>query len=161
MSQHPERSPAWNLGLKSAREEDMNNYRVYCLYTKIDGIFSIGYGKVAPHERKSCVNGAVSEWKKQWTKTLNTSLKWRYLRACEARSIPIYREVVSSCETKQRAEELKYALLQMYPGILCNVRGVRREHVMKELPAFLLRGENSFPAHRPGFRRKRVQKAIG
>ena len=161
MSQHPERSPAWNLGPKSAREEDMNNYSVYCLYTKIEGIFSIGYEKVAHHERKSRVRGTVSEWKQQRTKTLNTSLKWRYIRACEARRIPIYREVVSSCETKQRAEELKDALIHMYPGILCNVRGVSREHVMKELPAFLMQRENSFPAHRPGFQRKRVQKAIG
>lgn len=161
MSQHPERSPAWNLGPKSAREEDMNNYSVYCLYTKIEGIFYIGYGKVAHNDRKSCVSGTVSEWKKQRTKTLNNSLKWRYIRACEARSIPIYGEVVYSCETKQRAEELKYALIQMYPGILCNVRGVSREHVMKELPAFLMQRENSFPAHRPGFQRKRVQKAIG
>ncbi len=139
----------------------MNNYSVYCLYTKIEGIFSIGYEKVAHHERKSRVRGTVSEWKQQRTKTLNTSLKWRYIRACEARSIPIYREVVSSCETKQRAEELKDALIHMYPGILCNVRGVSREHVMKELPAFLMQRENSFPAHRPGFQRKRVQKAIG
>ena len=155
MSQHPERSPAWNLGPESAREEDMNNYSVYCLYTKIEGIFSIGYGKVAHTAKKSCVSGTASEWKQQRTKTLNTRMKWRYIRACEARSIPIYREVVSSCETKQRAEELKYAPIQMYPGILCNVRGVRREHVMKELPAFLMQGENSFPAHRPGFRRPR------
>jgi len=161
MSQHPERSPAWNLGPQSAREEDMNNYSVYCLYTKIAGLFSIEYGKAAHHERTSWVSGTASEWKKQRTKTLNTSMKWRYIRACEARSIPIYREVVYSCETKQRAEELKYALIQMYPGVLCNVRGVRREHVMKELPAFLRQGENSFPASRPGFQRKRGQKAIG
>ena len=139
----------------------MNNYSVYYLYTKIEGIFYIGYGKAAHNDRKSYVSGTASEWKKQRTKTLNNSMKWRYIRACEARSIPIYREVVYSCETKQRAEEVTYALIQMYPGILCNVRGVRREHVMKELPAFLMWGENSFPAHRPGFRRNRVQKAIG
>jgi hypothetical protein len=74
---------------------------------------------------------------------------------------PYIERLCIRCETKQRAKEVKYALIQMNPGILCNVRGVRREHVMKELPAFLMQGENSFPAHRPGFRRKRVQKAIG
>src|SRR6266487_4997096 len=110
MSQHPERSPAWNLGPESAREEDMNNYSVYCLYTKIEGIFSIGYGKVAHNAKKSGVSGTASEWKQQRTKTLNTRMKWRYIRACEARRIPIYREVVSSCETKQRAEEVKYLI---------------------------------------------------
>jgi hypothetical protein len=94
MSRHPERSLAENLGPKSAREENMNSYSVYYLYTKIEGIFYIGYGRVAHNERKSCVSGTVSEWKKQWTKTLNTSMKCRYIRACEARRIPIYREVV-------------------------------------------------------------------
>src|SRR5438105_15711031 len=79
MSRHPERSPAWNLGPKSAREENMNNYRVYCLYTKIEGIFSLGYGKAAHNDRKSWVSGTASEWKQQPTKTLHTSMKWSYI----------------------------------------------------------------------------------
>ena len=91
----------------------MNNYSVYYLYTKIEGIFYIGYGKAAHNDRKSYVSGTASEWKKQRTKILNTSMKWRYIRACEAWSIPIYREVVYSCETKQRAEEVRYALIQV------------------------------------------------
>jgi hypothetical protein len=104
-----------------------NNYIVYCLYTKVGGVFYVGCGR-----GESRLRNTVRECEQPY---LSNSLKCRYIHACQARGIQVHAWVVCQCSKKQRAEEIEYALIQMYPSALTNA--LLNWHPMRQLPDFL------------------------
>jgi hypothetical protein len=118
-----------------------DTYIVYCLYTKVEGVFYIGCGQTAHGKQKSRLGNTVREC--QNARQANYScLKCRYIRACLAKGIQVETWVTCTSSDKQSAEEMEYALIQLYPYVLTN--SALNWHPMQQLPAFLSTGQERY-----------------
>lgn len=121
-----------------------DNSIVYCLYTEVEGVFYIGCSS-----RESRLKSTVKECEQPYH---YNCMKCRYIHACQARGIKIHAWVICRCSDKQRAEEMEYALIQMYPHALTN--SMLNWHPMKHLPHFL----QGLPEQPKGAGRARAQR---
>jgi hypothetical protein len=114
-------------GKKKNTTSKKKEYSVYCLYTEVEGVFYVGCG-----QSPSRLHTTIEECRQKYRVNC---MKCRYISACTARRITIHTWVACTCQTKQSAEEIEYALIQMYPSVLTN--DALNWHPLKHLPAFL------------------------
>lgn len=119
----PEKKKYAKKGMAPKKKE----YVVYCLYTEIEGVFYVGCS-----QDLSRLNTTVQECEQKYSASC---MKCRYIHACRARRIAIHTWVVCKCQTKRQAEEIEYALIQMYPSVLTNT--MLNWHPITRIPDFL------------------------
>ena len=112
---------------KLAQKSRKKEYIVYCLYTDVEGVFYIGCGS-----NRLRLNTTINECKNKYAAKC---MKCRYIHECQKRRIAIHACEICKCSNKQIAQELEYALIQMYPYVLTN--SALNWRPMKQLPAFL------------------------